>query len=66
MSVAEIKAEIEKLKPEEKRELRDALNAEIELSDSELLVAAEKTGTFRFLEAPAEDGYNALKRFVAG
>lgn len=60
MSVAEIKAEIEKLKPEEKKELRDALNAEMELSDSELLVAAEKAGTFRFLEAPEEDGYNDL------
>jgi hypothetical protein len=60
MSVAEIKAEIEKLKPEEKKELRDALNAEMELSDSELLVAAEKAGTFLFLEAPEEDGYNDL------
>jgi hypothetical protein len=60
MSVAEIKAEIEKLKPEEKKELCDALNAEMELSDSELLIAAEKAGTFQFLEAPEEDGYNDL------
>jgi len=60
MSVAEIKAEIEKLKPEEKKELRDALNAEMELSDSELLIAAEKAGTFQFLDAPEEDGYNDL------
>jgi len=60
MSVAEIKAEIEKLKPEEKKELRDALNAELELSDSELLVAAKRAGTFQFLDAPEEDGYNDL------
>lgn len=60
MSVAEIKAEIEKLKPEEKKELRDALNAEMELSDSELLIAAERAGTFQFLDAPEEDGYNDL------
>lgn len=60
MSVAEIKAEIEKLKPEEKKELRDALNAEMELLDSELLIAAEKAGTFQFLDAPEEDGYNDL------
>jgi hypothetical protein len=31
-----------------------------ELSDSELLVAAEKAGTFKFLNAPEEDGYNDL------
>ena len=31
-----------------------------ELSDSELLVAAEKAGTFEFLNAPEEDGYNDL------
>jgi len=60
MSVAEIKAEIEKLKPEEKKELRDALNAEMELLDSELLIAAEKAGTFQFLDVPEEDGYNDL------
>ena len=31
-----------------------------EMSDSELLVAAEKAGTFDFLNAPEEDGYNDL------
>ena len=31
-----------------------------ELSDSELLVAAEKAGTFEFLNAPEEEGYNDL------
>jgi hypothetical protein len=31
-----------------------------EMSDSELLVAAEQTGTFDFLDAPEEDGYNDL------
>jgi hypothetical protein len=31
-----------------------------ELSDDELLVAAEKAGTFEFLNAPEEDGYNDL------
>ena len=31
-----------------------------EMSDSELLVAAEKAGTFEFLNAPEEDGYNDL------
>jgi hypothetical protein len=30
------------------------------LSDSELLVAAEKNGTFDFLNDPQEDGYNDL------
>ena len=34
--------------------------AATELSDSELLVAAEKAGTFEFLNAPEEDGYNDL------
>jgi hypothetical protein len=34
--------------------------AATELSDSELLVAAEKSGTFEFLNAPGEDGYNDL------
>jgi hypothetical protein len=31
-----------------------------ELSDSELLVAAEKAGTFEFLNSPEEDDYNDL------
>jgi hypothetical protein len=31
-----------------------------EMSDSELLVAAEKAGTFDFLNASEEDGYNDL------
>ena len=31
-----------------------------ELSDVELLVAAEQAGTFEFLNAPEEDGYNDL------
>lgn len=31
-----------------------------ELSDEELLRAADKTGTFEFLDAPEEDGYNDL------
>jgi FixJ family two-component response regulator len=31
-----------------------------EMSDSELLVAAEKAGTFDFLNTPEEDGYNDL------
>ena len=31
-----------------------------EMSGSELLVAAEKAGTFDFLNAPEEDGYNDL------
>lgn len=31
-----------------------------EMSDSELLVAAESAGTFKFLNAPEEDGYNDL------
>jgi hypothetical protein len=31
-----------------------------EMSDAELLVAAEKAGTFDFLNAPEEDGYNDL------
>lgn len=31
-----------------------------EMSDSELLMAAEKAGTFEFLNAPEEDGYNDL------
>ena len=31
-----------------------------EMSDSELLVAADKAGTFDFLNAPEEDGYNDL------
>ncbi len=30
------------------------------LSDSELLVAAEKAGTFEFLDSTEEDGYNDL------
>ncbi len=34
--------------------------AATELSDAELLVAAEKAGTFQFLDAPEEDGYNDL------
>ncbi len=34
--------------------------AATELSDSELLVAAEKAGTFEFLNAAEEDGYNDL------
>jgi hypothetical protein len=32
----------------------------LELSDSELLAAAAETGTFDFLDAPEEDGYNDL------
>lgn len=32
----------------------------VEMSDSELLVAAERAGTFEFLNAPEEDGYNDL------
>jgi hypothetical protein len=32
-----------------------------ELSTDELLVAAEKAGTFAFLDAPEEDGYNDLR-----
>ena len=31
-----------------------------EMSDWELLVAAEQTGTFDFLDAAEEDGYNDL------
>jgi len=31
-----------------------------EMLDSELLVAAEKAGTFDFLNAPEEDAYNDL------
>lgn len=31
-----------------------------EMSDSELLTAAEKAGTFDFLNSPEEDGYNDL------
>jgi|GEM_PF-6868663 len=31
-----------------------------ELSDNELLLASEKSGTFDFLDAPEEDGYNDL------
>lgn len=31
-----------------------------ELSDEELLRAADKTGTFEFLNAPEEDAYNDL------
>jgi len=31
-----------------------------EMLDSELLVAAEKAGTFDFLKEPQEDGYNDL------
>jgi hypothetical protein len=34
--------------------------AATELSDSELLIAAEKAGTFEFLNSPQEDGYNDL------
>ena len=35
----------------------------VEMSDSELLVAAEKAGTFDFLNSPEEDIYNdALKK----
>jgi hypothetical protein len=34
--------------------------ATTELSDSELLVAAEKAGTFEFLNSSEEDGYNDL------
>ena len=34
--------------------------AATELSDSELLVAAEKAGTFEFLNSPEEDRYNDL------
>lgn len=32
-----------------------------ELSSDELLVATEKAGTFAFLDAPEEDGYNDLR-----
>lgn len=32
----------------------------VEMSDEELLIAAEKAGTFDFLNAPEEDGYNDL------
>lgn len=31
-----------------------------QMTDAELLVAAEQTGTFDFLDAPEEDGYNDL------
>ncbi len=31
-----------------------------EMSNAELLVAAEKAGTFDFLNGPEEDGYNDL------
>jgi FixJ family two-component response regulator len=31
-----------------------------EMSDTELLLAAEKAGTFEFLNTPEEDGYNDL------
>jgi hypothetical protein len=34
--------------------------AATELSDSELLVAAEKAGTFEFINSPVEDCYNDL------
>ena len=37
-----------------------AAASSVELSDCELLVAAEKVGTFEFLNSPEEDGYNDL------
>ena len=47
MSVAEIKAEIEKLTPEEKEQLRDALEAEISVPPKEPTTMEEYLGSLR-------------------
>jgi hypothetical protein len=47
MSVAEIKAEIEKLTPEKKKQLRDALEAEISVPPQEPTTMEEYLGSLR-------------------
>jgi hypothetical protein len=47
MSVAEIKAKIEKLTPEEKEQLRDALEAEITVPPKEPTTMQEHLGSLR-------------------
>jgi hypothetical protein len=47
MSIAELKAEIEKLTPAEKKELRDALEAEISAPEKASTTMAEYLGSLR-------------------
>jgi hypothetical protein len=67
MSVAEIKAEIEKLSPEEKKRLREALDAEISPTAKEPTTMAEYLGSLRgpLILKPGWDSDEPLEQWNA-